>query len=67
MGDEIVGMEQRPYNGHWAEVVLHADKDEICGIEIAEDLKQHVVEVDLWVKEGEQVSSLKERMMRLEH
>ena len=60
VGDEIVGMEQRPYNGHWAEVVLHADKDgKFAGLEIAEDLKQHVVEVDLWVKEGEQVSSFK--------
>ena len=26
VGLDVEGIEQRPYNGHWAEVILHSDK-----------------------------------------
>lgn len=46
------------YNGHWAEVILHADKDGVfAGLEIADTLPAEVVERDLWVKQGDRVEA----------
>lgn len=56
VGDTPETIEQRPYNGHWAEIILHADKDgEFVDIEIAESMQAKVVEKDLWVKPGDMV------------
>lgn len=58
IGDPVVPIEQRPYNGHWAEVILHAPKAGIfAGIEIADTLQAEVIERDLWVKEGDRVEA----------
>ena len=44
------------YDGHLAEIILHADTDGIFdGIEISEDKKDLVLETDLWVKTGDNV------------
>jgi biotin carboxylase len=57
VGDSI-NVVQQPYNGHWAEVILHAPKaGEFAGIEIADTLPAKVVERDLWVKEGDKVEA----------
>lgn len=46
------------YNGHWAEIILHAKTDGIYeGIEIAKTLPAEVVEEDLWVKPGDRVEA----------
>ena len=56
VGDEPEVIEQRPYNGHWAEINLHADKDGLFQeLQIAESLQSLVYEIDLWVKAGDQV------------
>jgi len=57
VGDPILEpIEQKPYNGHWAEIILHADE---CGtfdhLEISKDLPAEIVEEDLWVKNGDMV------------
>lgn len=58
VGEEVVDVEQKPYNGHWAEVVLHADQNgHFEGIDINDDLIKNVREVDLWVKQNDKVSS----------
>lgn len=58
VGDKPEYIEQKPYNGHWAEVILHADKDGLFdSLEIAEDYKQFVIEEDLWVNKGDRVNS----------
>lgn len=59
VGDPILEpIEQNPYNGHWAEIILHADKSGIYDhLEISEDLPAEVVEEDLWVKPGDHVDS----------
>ena len=61
VGDDVVGVEQRPYWGHWAEVVLHADRDgHFVGLDIDGKFRtDHVVEEDLWVGKGNAVSSFK--------
>ena len=58
VGDVVKGIEQKPYNGHWVEIILHADKDGIfSNLEIASDLPAKVVERDLWVKNGDNVTA----------
>lgn len=69
VGDPILEpIEQKPYNGHWAEIILHADKSGIFDrLEISKVLPAEVIEEDLWVKNGDKVESLKEPIMLLEH
>lgn len=59
VGDPILDpIDQKPYNGHWAEIILHADKDGVFDhLEISKDLPAEVVEEDLWVKKGDKVES----------
>lgn len=57
VGDEPQLIEQKPYNGHWAEIILHADKDgEFVGLQIDQSLPAEVIEEDLWVKTGDFVN-----------
>lgn len=54
VGDEPEVIEQKPYNGNWAEIILHADKDgEFVELQIDPSLPAEVVEEDLWVKPGD--------------
>lgn len=56
VGDEPEMIEQKPYNGHWAEIILHADSDGVFDkLEISDTLKAEIVEKDLWVKTGDYV------------
>lgn len=59
VGDPILEpIEQKPYNGHWAEIILHADKSGIFDrLEISKVLPAEVIEEDLWVKNGDKVES----------
>lgn len=57
VGDSVPEVEQKPYNGHWAEVILHADKGGFFDyLEISKDLPARIVEEDLWVKKGDKVN-----------
>ena len=57
VGDPILEpIEQKPYNGHWAEIILHADNDGIFDhLEISKELPAEIVEEDLWVVKGDKV------------
>ena len=58
VGDSVPAIEQKPYNGHWAEIILHADESGTFErLEISKDLPAEVVEEDLWVKQGDAVKS----------
>ena len=59
VGDPILTpIEQKPYNGHWAEIILHADKKGLFDhLEISKDLDAEIFEKDLWVKKGNKVLS----------
>ena len=58
VGDSVPAIEQKPYNGHWAEIILHADESGTFErLEISKDLPAEVVEEDLWVKKGDTVKS----------
>ena len=57
VGDPILEpIEQKPYNGHWAEIILHADESGVFDhLEISKDLPAEIVEEDLWVENGDKV------------
>lgn len=57
VGDPILEpIEQKPYNGHWAEIILHADGNGVFDhLEISKDLPAEIVEEDLWVEKGDKV------------
>ena len=59
VGDPILEpIVQQPYNGHWAEIILHADKSGLFEqLEISKDLPAEIVEEDLWVERGDKVDS----------
>lgn len=61
VGDEVVAVEQKPYNGHWAEVILHADKDGFFNHLLikSETVNAKIVETDLWVKKGDSIHAFK--------
>ena len=56
VGDCVEGVEQKPYDGHWAEIILHSKADGTFDrLEIPDDMKPFVVEKDLWVNTGDRV------------
>ena len=61
VGDPILEkLEQKPYNGYWAEIILHADRSGFFDrLEIDKSFFGTVVEEDLWVERGDQVDSFK--------
>ena len=58
LGEKVTDITQRPYDGHWAEMILHADRTgAFQGLDISSELKPYVMEKDLWVKAGDRISS----------
>lgn len=56
VGDSLEDVEQQPYNGHWAEVILHSYQDGIFHkLEISNEVKPYVRDLDLWVKSGDEI------------
>jgi len=55
-GKPVTEIEQRPYDGHWAEVVLHSNKKGIFKeLWISQEIQKNIVETDLWVEPGESI------------
>lgn len=53
IGEPCVGVEQKPYNGAWAEVILHSDKPGIFEeLWISDEIAVNVIERDLWIEAG---------------
>ena len=56
VGDPVVGVEQKPLVGHWAEIIVHADKTGVLdNIEILPMVEPFVREKDFWFKKGDAV------------
>lgn len=56
VGDEPAEINQKPYDGYWAEVILHAERNGVFQeLTIDPSLKSHVIEEDLWVNPGNSV------------
>lgn len=58
VGDSVE-IEPKELNGHWAEVILHADNDgKFVELSMTEEFKSaHVFETDLWVEKGDEVQA----------
>ena len=58
VGLPVDEMSDPVYHGHWAEIILHAEKEgKFVKLEISPELPAEVVEEDLWVKPGDHVDS----------
>lgn len=56
LGMEIVGVEQKDYNGCWAEVILHSKTSGVFKeLYIDENIHKNIVERDLWISVGDSV------------
>lgn len=56
VGDEIVGVEQKDYNGCWAEIILHSEKSGVFdSLWISEEIADNIIERDLWIESGDSV------------
>lgn len=54
LGMPIINVEQKPYCGWWAEVILHSDKAGIfTELWIEDEVQKNVVEKDLWISSGD--------------
>lgn len=57
VGDQVSGVSQKGYGGHWAEIILHSEEDGIFeGLEVSEELRNDIIEEDLWIKPGDRIS-----------
>ena len=58
VGESVPEIEQLPYHGHWAEIILHARESGLfLSMDIADTLPAEIVERDLWVSPGDEVHS----------
>ena len=56
LGMPTVGVEQKPYDGCWAEVILHSDKPGVfASLWIDDSIADAVYERDLWIEPGTRV------------
>lgn len=44
------------YNGYWAEVILHSDREGLFdSLYIDDEIKDNVIQTDLWINEGDEI------------
>lgn len=61
VGEEIIGVEQKPYEGHWAEVVLHSQCEGMFQelLVNASVVNAKVIETSLWIDPGDKIRAFK--------
>lgn len=59
VGDPIPTVKQIPYNGHWAEVILHAQKDGVFKELTTTSIQEYVIQTDLWITQGDHIKAFK--------
>lgn len=58
LGMPTTGIGQKPYDGYWAEVILHCRKDGVFErVWIDKSVQECVIEYDVWVKKGDFIKS----------
>lgn len=51
VGDKVVDIEQKQYNGCWAEIILHSEKAGVFDrLWINDSIKDNIIEKDLWIE-----------------
>ena len=58
IGIDDLDVSQKDYNGYWAEVILHAPQNGYFQKVVIDESfnKKHIIELDLWVKDGDMVN-----------
>lgn len=57
VGDPVYDIEQKPLNGYWAEIIVHAEKTGILdSIDVDCKYEPNVIEKDFWAKKGDSVN-----------
>lgn len=60
VGMPIEPIEQKPYEGYWAEIILHSDREgTFQNLWISDEIAENVVERDLWIETGTFVGGFK--------
>lgn len=58
VGDDVGSMTQKPYNGHWAEVIIHAEREGVFKqLVLSPQIQPHLRQTDLWVEPGDKVKT----------
>jgi len=56
LGEDVVGIEQKPYDGFWSEVILHSENvGTFKALSISSEIESNVIERDLWIEPGTKV------------
>lgn len=56
VGEPVIDVEQKPYNGCWAEIILHSETaGEFDYLWISEEIENSIIEKDLWIESGDLV------------
>ena len=60
VGDPVPTIEQKPFDGHWAEVILHSETSgRFKRLNISLAIEPYVKQTDLWVKPGDTVNTFR--------
>lgn len=58
VGLEVEDINQKPYNGCWAEIILHSnEKGVFDSLWISNEISENVIEYDLWIEAGTKVGA----------
>lgn len=53
VGDPVIGIEQKPYNGYWGEIILHSNKAGVFNeLWIDPTIENNIIEKDIWIEKG---------------
>ena len=57
VGMDVLNLEQKPYDGYWAEAILHSDRAGFFeDLVVMPAIEKFIVDMDLWVSKGEKIS-----------
>ena len=60
VGDSVPTIEQKTFDGHWAEVILHSEKTgKFKQLNISPEVVPYIKQTDLWVKPGNTVNTFR--------
>lgn len=60
VGDRVPAIEQKPFDGHWAEVILHSETSgQFKQLNVSPAIVPYVRQTDLWVKPGDTVNTFR--------
>ena len=57
MGMKLTNLKHKPYNGFWAEIILHSNISGIYdSLWISDEIQTNLVEKDIWITEGSYIN-----------